>query len=143
MNNEGLLGGWQRDKEEYSEERVLHPGREFRPSRPRSVSPDPDRTPAPVPDITKPYLATEGGYFVPGLLSPNSCLIEEELCELRALLHEFRGRFIDGTRPLSATYLLKARLDTGNTTQISFHPRRLSLSKREVLRSAVAELDAK
>ena len=46
-------------------------------------------------------------------------------------------------RPLSATTLLKARLDTGHIPPISLPPRRLSLAMREVVRSAVAELDAK
>ena len=45
--------------------------------------------------------------------------------------------------PLSATKLLKARLDTGNTPPISFPPRRLSPPMRAAVRSAVADLDAK
>ena len=38
---------------------------------------------------------------------------------------------------------MKSRLDTGNTPPISVPPRRLSPAMREVVRSAVAELDAK
>ena len=91
----------------------------------------------------KPYQITEDRYPIPRLPSPNSCLTPEELSELRDLLHEFRDRFNDGTRPLSASNLLKARFNTGNTPPISFPPRRLSPAMREVVRSAVAELGAK
>ena len=44
---------------------------------------------------------------------------------------------------MSATNLLKARLDTGNTPPTSLPPRRLSPSMRAVLRSAVADSDGK
>ena len=104
---------------------------------------DPDRTPAPAAEIVKSYQTTEDGCFVPRLPLSNSCLTSEELSELRDLLQEFRDRFNDGMRPLSATNLLKARLDTGNPPPISFPPRRLSSAMREVVQSAVAELDAK
>ena len=67
----------------------------------------------------------------------------EGLSELRELLQEFPYLLNDGTRPLSATNLLKARLDTGNTPPIPFPPRRLSPAMRELVRSAVAQLDAK
>ena len=107
------------------------------------MSPDPDRAPDPAAEGPKTSQTTEYGIFVPLLPSPNSCLTPEELSDLRDLLHEFRNRFNDGTRPLSATNLLKARLDTGNTPPISFPPRRLSPSMRAVVRSAVADLDAK
>ena len=59
------------------------------------------------------------------------------------MLHEFRDRFNDGTRPLLATNLLKARLDTGNTPPTSFPPRRLSALMRAAVRSGVADLDPK
>ena len=72
-----------------------------------------------------------------------SCLTPEEPSKLRDLLHEFRDQFNDGTRPLSATNLLKACTDTGNTPPASSPPRRLSPAMREVVRSAVGELDAK
>ena len=91
----------------------------------------------------KPHHITEYGYSIPRLPSPNSCLDPEELSELRDLLHDFRDRFIDGTKPLSAANLLKVRLDTGNTPLISLPSRRLLPAVREVVRSAVAELDAK
>ena len=126
-----------------SAERARTPYREARPPHPRPVSPDPDRTPAPAAESVKPYHITEDGCFIPRLPSVNSCLTPEELSELRDLLHEFRDRFNAGTRPLSATNLVKARLDTSNTPPISFPPRRLSPAMREVVRSAVAELDAK
>ena len=120
-------------------ERARSPDQEPRPPRPRPVSPDPDRATAPTAEAPKTYQTTEDGNFVPLLPSPNSCLTTEELSDLRDLLHEFS----DVTRPLSATNLLKARLDTGNTPPISFPPRRLSPSTRDVVRSAVADLDAK
>ena len=107
------------------------------------MRPDPDRTPAPAAESVKLYQITEDGYVIPRLSSPNSCPTPEELAELRDVLHEFRNWFNDGTRPLSATNLLKTRLDTGNTPPISFPPRQLSPAMREVVRSAVAELDAK
>ena len=109
----------------------------------RPVSPNPDKIPAPAADGVKSYQITEDGHFIPRLSSPNTGLTPEALSELWDLLHEFRDRFNDGTRPLSATNRLKARLDTGSTQQISFPPRRLSPAMREVVRSAVAELDAK
>ena len=65
------------------------PNREARPPRPRPVSPDPDRTPAPAAEGVKPYLITEDGYCIPRLPSPNSCLTPEERFELRELLHAF------------------------------------------------------
>ena len=138
-----LLKDTPRNREMHRAERARTPDREMRPPRPRPVSPDPDRTPAPDAESVKPYQITEDRYFIPRLPSCNSCLTPEELSELRDLLHEFRDRFNDGTRPLSATNLLKARLDTGNTPPISFPPRRLSPAMRDVVRSAVAELDAK
>ena len=124
-------------------ERARFPDQEPRPLRPRPASPDPDRAPAPAAESLKTYQMTEGGNFVPLLPSPNSCLTPEELSELRDLLHEFWDQVNDGTTPLSATNLLKARLDTGNTPPISFPPRRLSPSMRAVVQSAVADLDAK
>ena len=89
------------------------------------------------------YMPTEDGFFMPAHPSPNSCLTEAEIVSLRALLFEFRDRFNDGTRPLAATNLLRARLDTGDAPPVSFPPRRLSPAMREVVRNAVAELDAK
>ena len=138
-----LLGDTLRSREIHCVERARTPDREVRPPRLRPVSPDPDRTPAPAAESVKPYQTTEDGYFIPRLPSPNSCLTPEELSELRDLLQEFRDRFSDGTKPLSATNLLKARLDTCNTPPISFPPRRISPAMREVVRSAVAVLDAK
>ena len=119
------------------------PDKEMRPPRPRPVSPDPGRTPVPAAESVKPYQITGDGYFIPPLPSPNSCLTPDELSELQDLLHEFRNRFNDGTRPLSATTLQKARLDTGNIPPISLPLRRPSPAMQEVVRSAVAELDAK
>ena len=124
-------------------ERARSPDREPRPPRPRPVSPDPDQAPAPAAEGPQTYQMTEDGTFGPPLPSPNSCLISEELTDLRDLIHEFRDRLNDGSRPLSATNLLKARLDTGNTPPISCPPRRLSPSMRVVVRSAVADVDAK
>ncbi|KAL8440700.1 hypothetical protein Emag_007809 [Eimeria magna] len=82
------------------------------------------------------------GDFIPTLPSPNSCLLPAELQQLRDLLHEFRDRFNDGSEPLPATSLLKARLDTGDAQPISTPPRRLSPAMRQAVREAVAELDA-
>ena len=56
------------------------------------------------------------------------------------MLHEFGDRFNDGTRPLSASDLLKARLDTGNTPPISIL-RGGCLRPCEL--SAIGDLDAK
>ncbi|KAL8449957.1 hypothetical protein Emag_003477 [Eimeria magna] len=76
---------------------------------------------------TPSYEKLPGG-FIPTLPSPNSC--------------EFRDRFNDGSEPLSATSLLKARLDTGDAQRISTAPGRLAPATRQALREAVAELDA-
>ena len=138
-----LPGDAPRNREMNCAERARTPNREVRPPRPRPVSPYPDRTPPPAAECVKPYLITEDGYFIPRLPSSNSCLTPQKLFELRDLLREFRDRFNDGTRPLSATNLLKARFDPGNTPPISFPPRRLSPAMRKVVRSAIAELDAK
>ena len=140
---EDLPGDAPRSGETNSAERACTPDREARPPRPRPVSPDPVRTPAPAAKNVKPYQITEGGYFIPRLPSPNSCLTPGELSELGDLLHEFRDRFNDGMRPLWATNLLKARLETGNTPPMSFLPMRLSPAVREVVRSAVSKLDTK
>ncbi|KAL8444740.1 hypothetical protein Emag_005340 [Eimeria magna] len=51
-------------------------------------------------------------------------------------------RFNDGSEPLPATSLLKARLDTGHAQPISTPPRRLSPARRQPVREAVAQLDA-
>ena len=138
-----MLEDTPRNREMHCAERARTPDRDVRQPRPRLVSPDPDRTPVPAAKSVKPYQITEDKHPIPRLPSPNSCLTLEEPSELRNLLHEFRDRFNGGTRPLLATNLLKARLDTGNTPPISFPPRRLSPAMREVGRSAVAELDAK
>ena len=138
-----LSGDTPRNRELNCAERARTPDREMRPPRPRPVPRDPDRTPAPAAESVKPYQITEDGYFIRRPRPPNSCLTPEELSELWDQLHEFRDRLNDGRRPLSATNLLKARLDTGNTPPISFPPRRLSPALREVVRSAVAELDTK
>ncbi|KAL8441094.1 hypothetical protein Emag_007460 [Eimeria magna] len=90
---------------------------------------------------TPSYKKVLGG-FIPTLPSPNSCLWPAELQQLRDLLHEFRDRFNDGSEPLPATPLLKARLDTGDAQPISTPPRRLSPAMRQAVRDAVAELDA-
>ena len=126
--------------ESSSAERVRPPDREARPPCPRPVSPDPDRAPAPAAESTKSY---QHGTCISRLPSPNSWLTVEELSELQDLLYEFRDRFNDGTRPLSATNLLKVQLDTGNTPPILFPPRKLSPAMRPVVRSAIAELDAR
>ena len=123
--------------------RVRSPDWEPRPPRPRPVSSDPDWAPAPAAESPKTSQTTKDGNVVPLLSFSNRCLTPEELSELRDLLHELRDRFNDGTRPLSATNLLKARLDTGNTPPISFPPRRLSPSMQAVVRSAVADVDSK
>ena len=52
-----------------SAEGARTPDREARPPRPRPVSPDPDRTPAPAAESVKPYQKTEDGYFIPPLPS--------------------------------------------------------------------------
>ncbi|KAL8441146.1 hypothetical protein Emag_007407 [Eimeria magna] len=90
---------------------------------------------------TPPYEGVPGG-FIPTLPSPNSCLLPAELQQLCHLLHEFRDRFNDGSEPLPATSLLKARLDTGDAQPISTPPRRLSPVMRQAVREGVAELDA-
>ncbi|KAL8441664.1 hypothetical protein Emed_007526 [Eimeria media] len=87
------------------------------------------------------YVVTDEG-FMPKLPSPGSCLTAEEMSELEGLLTRYQDRFNDGTKPLPATTLLKARLDTGDVAPISAPPRRLSPMMREVVRKAVAELDA-
>ena len=123
-------------------ERAPTPDRSPRPPRLWPASPDPDGTLAPAAAIPRTYRTTEDRHFVPVLPSTNSCLTPEELAELRELLHEFRDRFNDGTRPLAATNLLKARLDTGGMPPISCPPRRLSPKMRAIVRSAVADLEA-
>ncbi|KAL8440806.1 hypothetical protein Emag_007715 [Eimeria magna] len=90
---------------------------------------------------TPSYERVPGG-FIPTLPSPNSCLLPAELQQLRNLLHEFQDRSNDGSEPLPATSLLKARLDTGDAQPISTPPRRLSPAMREAVRDAVADLDA-
>ncbi|KAL8442714.1 hypothetical protein Emag_006266 [Eimeria magna] len=87
------------------------------------------------------YERVSGG-FIPTLPSPNSCLLPAELQQLRDLLHEFRDRFNDGSEPLPATTLVKARLDTGDAPPNSTPPRRLSPAVRQAVRKADAELDA-
>ncbi|KAL8455871.1 hypothetical protein Emag_000301 [Eimeria magna] len=86
------------------------------------------------------YEKVPGG-FNPTVPLPNSCLLPAELQQLRNLLHEFRDRFSDGSEPLPATSLLKARLDTGDAQPISTPARRLSPAMRQAARDA-AELDA-
>ncbi|KAL8456156.1 hypothetical protein Emag_000018 [Eimeria magna] len=90
---------------------------------------------------TPSYERVPGG-FIPTLPSPNSCLLPGELQQLRDLLHEFRDRFNDGSEPLPATSLLRARLDTGDAQPISTPPRRLSPAMQQAVREAAAELDA-
>ena len=123
-------------------ERARPPDRSPRPPRLSPASPDPDGTMAPAAANHRTYWTTEDGNFVQVLPSPNSCLTPEELVELQGLLHEFRDRFNDGTRPLAAANLLKTRLDTGCTPPISCPPRRLSPKMRAIVRSAVADLNA-
>ncbi|KAL8443279.1 hypothetical protein Emed_006921 [Eimeria media] len=97
--------------------------------------------PAPKSEESKRYVKVPGG-LLPCLPSPNSCLSQTELGELRSLLEEFKDRFNGGTEPLPATTLLRARLDTRDTPPVSCPPRRLSPAMRAVVRAAVAELDA-
>ena len=123
-------------------ERAQTPDGSSRPPRLGPASPDPDATLAPAAANRRTYRTTEDGNCVALLPSPNSCLTPEELVEFQGLLHEFRDRFNDGTRPLAATNLLKARLDTGGTPPISCLPRRLSPKMRTIVRSAVADPDA-
>ena len=139
----GIVGGCTKEKGDEFRGTGSYPRPGGTTPRPRPVSPDPDRTPALAAEKVKSYQIAEDGYFIPRLPSPNSCPTHEELSELRDLLHEFRDQFNDGTRPLSATYLLKTRLDTDNPPPVSFPPRRLSPAMREVMRSAVAELGVK
>ena len=105
-----LSGDASRHREMNSAERARTADREVRPTRPKPVSPDPDRTPAPAAESVKPYQITEEGYSIPRLPSPSSCLTPEEPSELQHLLHEYRDRL--------ATNLLKAPLDTGNIDDI-------------------------
>ena len=90
---------------------------------------------------TKRYYEVDGG-FIPVVPSKGSVLKLSELVELRKLLSEFKDCFNDGTHPLKATNLIQARLDTGDAAPISIPPRRLSPAMREVVRKAVAALDA-
>ncbi|KAL8441395.1 hypothetical protein Emag_007210 [Eimeria magna] len=107
----------------------------------RLAAADPAPAPANGAGETPAYEKVSGG-LLPTLPSPNSCLLPAELRQLLDLLHEFRNRFNDGSKPLPATFLLKARLDTGDAQPISTPPRRLSPAIRQVVRDAVAELDA-
>ena len=88
------------------------------------------------------YIEVEGG-FLPEVPSPGSCLTKEELAELNLLLWEFKDCFNNGSHPMKATNLVKARLDTGDCQPISLPPRRLSPAMREVVRKLVADMDAK
>ena len=123
-------------------ERAQTPDRSSRPPRLGPASPDPGGTLAPAAANPRTYRTTKDGNCLPVRPSSNSCLTPEDLLELQGLLHEFRGRFNDGTRPLAAINLLKARLDTGGTPPISCAPRQLSPKMRTLVRSAVADLDA-
>ncbi|KAL8445711.1 hypothetical protein Emag_005036 [Eimeria magna] len=107
----------------------------------RLVAADSAPTPADGAADAPSYERVPGG-FIPTLPSPNSCLLPAELQQLRELLHEFRDRFNDGSEPLPATTLLKARLDTGDAQPISTPPRRLSPAMRQAVREAVADFDA-
>ncbi|KAL8440743.1 hypothetical protein Emag_007767 [Eimeria magna] len=107
----------------------------------RLVATDPAPPPADGAADAPSYERVPGG-FIPTLPSPNSCLLTAELQQLRHLLHEFKDRFNDGSEPLPATSLLKARLDTGDAQPVSTPPRRLSPAMRQAVREAVAELDA-
>ncbi|KAL8447032.1 hypothetical protein Emed_004662 [Eimeria media] len=102
----------------------------------------PPADPSPAAASTAPAYTKVPGGFLPTLPSPGSCLTDAELDELRSLLAEFVDRFNDGSEPLSATTLLKARLDTANIAPISAPPRRLSPAMRDIVRKAVADLDA-
>ncbi|KAL8274772.1 hypothetical protein Esti_001321 [Eimeria stiedai] len=76
------------------------------------------------------------------LPSPDSCVTDEELAQLRTLLHEFTNRFNDSSDPLAAISLLQARLETKDTPPIFGPPRHLSPAMRNVVRQAVADMDA-
>ncbi|KAL8441521.1 hypothetical protein Emed_007557 [Eimeria media] len=102
----------------------------------------PPSDPSPAAASTAPAYTKAPGGFLPTLPSPGSCLTDAELDELRSLLAEFVDRFNDGSEPLSATTLLKARLDTADIAPISAPPRRLSPAMRDIVRKAVADLDA-
>ena len=104
-------------------ERTRTPGRDARPLQPSAVSPDPDRTPAPAAKNVKPYQITRDGHPIPRLPSTNSRLSTEELSELPDVPHQLRDWSDDGTRPLSASKLLKGCLDTGKTPPIASPPR--------------------
>ncbi|KAL8441041.1 hypothetical protein Emag_007502 [Eimeria magna] len=107
----------------------------------RLVAADPAPPLAEGPGETPSYEEVPGG-FLPTLPSPNNCLLPAELQQLRDLLHEFRDCFNDGSEPLFATSVLKARLDTGDAQPISTPACRLSPAMRQVVRDAVAGLDA-
>ena len=66
-----LSGDEPRKREMNSAERARTPDRDVRPPRPRPVSPDPDRTPAPAAESVKSYQITEDRYFIPRLPSLN------------------------------------------------------------------------
>ncbi|KAL8425993.1 hypothetical protein ACSSS7_008265 [Eimeria intestinalis] len=97
--------------------------------------------PPAIPADAPTYHKVEGG-FLPVLPSTGSCLTPSELAELRTLLALFPDRFNDGSEPLPATTLLQARIPTADVAPLSAPPRRLSPAMREVVRQAVADMDA-
>ncbi|KAL8439866.1 hypothetical protein Emag_007898 [Eimeria magna] len=129
-----LSAGWPLTKAVRLPPRVIHTV--------RLVARDPAPPPTDGAADTPSYERIPGG-IIPTLPSPNSCLLPAELRQLRDVLHEFRDRFNDGSEPLPATSLLKARLDTGDAQPIPTPAPHLSPAMRQAVREAVAELDAK
>ncbi|KAL8434924.1 hypothetical protein ACSSS7_002811 [Eimeria intestinalis] len=101
------------------------------------------RAPTPQPPHDLPAYEQVSAGLVPLLPSANNCLQPAKLTQLRQLLYELRNHFNDGSEPLQATSLLTARLDSGDAAPIPTPPRRLSPAMRQVVRGAVADLDAK
>ncbi|KAL8441230.1 hypothetical protein Emag_007347 [Eimeria magna] len=98
----------------------------------RLVPADPSPAPTDSASDTLAYEKVLGG-FIAAPPSPNSCLLPAELQQLSDLLYECRGRFSDGGEPLPETFLLKARLDTGDAKPTSAPPPRPFPAMRQVV----------
>ena len=82
----------------------------------------------------------EGHQFeitVPLLRWDKSALDGNEEMRVRRLIAKYADIFNDGTRPLSVTNLLRAKLDTGDTPPISFPPRRVAPFLRDAMTKEV------
>ena len=90
-------------------------------------------------------MARDAGHDIalslPVLPCPNSALSDQEEIMVRRLLAEFADIFNDGTRPLTTTNLLKARLETGDAVPISIPPRRVAPFLREAMAKEVKRLE--